>query len=85
VLTLLPDGSVIKTLTSNADVISVLVEALRTCSEGKGKMQTKTDLSLEHGDFRGMPAGLPRCAGGKMVNVQSRETDFVCHLRRRKR
>jgi hypothetical protein len=63
--TLLPDRSAIKTLISKADVISVLEEAFRMCSEGKGKMLAKTRLCLEHGDFGGMPAGLARCAGGE--------------------
>lgn len=32
-------------------------------------MPAKTYLSLEHGDFRAMPAALPGCAGLKWVNV----------------
>ena len=32
-------------------------------------MPAKTYLSLEHGDFRAMPAALPGCAGMKWVNV----------------
>ncbi len=39
------------------------------CGEGKGKMPAKTYLSLEHGDFRAMPAALPGSAGVKWVNV----------------
>lgn len=39
------------------------------CGEGKGNMPAKTYLSLEHGDFRAMPAALPGCAGMKWVNV----------------
>ncbi len=39
------------------------------CGEGRGKMPAKTYLSLEHGDFRAMPAALPGSAGVKWVNV----------------
>jgi alanine dehydrogenase len=39
------------------------------CGEGKGKMPAKVYLSVEHGDFRAMPAALPGCAGMKWVNV----------------
>lgn len=52
-----------------ADVINVVEEAFKMCGEGKGKMPAKTYLSLEHGDFRAMPAALPGCAGMKWVNV----------------
>jgi alanine dehydrogenase len=52
-----------------SDVITVVEEAFRMCGEGKGKMPAKTYLSVEHGDFRAMPAALPGCAGVKWVNV----------------
>jgi alanine dehydrogenase len=52
-----------------ADVINVVEEAFRMCGEGKGKMPAKVYLSVEHGDFRAMPAALPGCAGMKWVNV----------------
>jgi alanine dehydrogenase len=67
--TLLLDRSAIKTLIKMADVVNVVEEAFRMCGEGKGKMPAKTYLSLEHGDFRAMPASLPGCAGMKWVNV----------------
>jgi alanine dehydrogenase len=51
------------------DVIKVVEEAFRMCGQGKGSMPAKTYLSLEHGDFRAMPAALPGCAGMKWVNV----------------
>ena len=67
--TLLLDRSNIKTLISMADVISVVEEAFRMCGEGSGRMPAKTYLSVEHGDFRAMPAALPGSAGVKWVNV----------------
>jgi alanine dehydrogenase len=67
--TLLLDRHAIKALIRMADVISVVEEAFRMCGEGKAKMPAKTYLSLEHGDFRAMPAALPGCAGVKWVNV----------------
>jgi alanine dehydrogenase len=67
--TLLLDRNAIKTLIRMSDVINVVGEAFRMCGEGKGKMPAKTYLSVEHGDFRAMPAALPGCAGVKWVNV----------------
>jgi alanine dehydrogenase len=67
--TLLLDRNAIKTLIRMSDVINVVEEAFRMRGEGKGKMPPKTYLSLEHGDFRAMPAALPECAGMKWVNV----------------
>ena len=67
--TLILDRNTIKTLIRMPDVINVVEEAFRLCGEGKGKMPAKTYLSLEHGDFRAMPAALPGCAGVKWVNV----------------
>jgi alanine dehydrogenase len=67
--TLLLDRNAIKTLMRMPDVITVVKEAFRMCSEGRGKMPAKTYLSLEQGDFRAMPAALPGCAGMKWVNV----------------
>ena len=69
--TLLLDRNAIKTLMRMSDVIHVVEEAFRMCGEGKGNMPAKTYLSLEHGDFRAMPAALPGCAGMKWVNVHS--------------
>ena len=70
--TLLLDRNAIKTLIRMSDVINVVEEAFRMCGEGKGKMPAKTYLSVEHGDFRAMPAALPGCAGVKWVNVHPR-------------
>lgn len=67
--TLLLDRSAIKTLMRISDVITVVEEAFRMCGEGRGKMPAKIYLSVEHGDFRAMPAALPGCAGMKWVNV----------------
>jgi alanine dehydrogenase len=67
--TLLLDRNNIKNLIRMADVVNVVEEAFRMCGEGRGKMPAKTYLSLEHGDFRAMPAALPGSAGVKWVNV----------------
>ena len=67
--TLLLDRKAIKSLIEMSDVINVVEEAFRMCGEGGGKMPAKTYLSLEHGDFRAMPAALPGSAGVKWVNV----------------
>jgi len=67
--TLLLDRNAIKTLIKVSDVINVVEDAFKMCGEGKGKMPAKTYLSLENGDFRAMPAALPKCAGMKWVNV----------------
>ncbi|MFC1927738.1 ornithine cyclodeaminase family protein [Chloroflexota bacterium] len=67
--TLLLDRHAIEDLIRMADVINVVEEAFRMCGEGKGRMPAKTYLSLEHGDFRAMPAALPGSAGVKWVNV----------------
>jgi len=67
--TLLLDRNSIKSLIRMSDVINVVEEAFRMCGEGRGKMPAKTYLSLEHGDFRAMPAALPGSAGVKWVNV----------------
>ena len=67
--TLLLDRNAIKSLMRMSDVINVVEDAFRMCGEGRGKMPAKTYLSLEHGDFRAMPAALPGCAGVKWVNV----------------
>ena len=67
--TLLLDRNSLKNLIRMPDVINVVEEAFRMCGEGRGKMPAKTYLSLEHGDFRAMPAALPGSAGVKWVNV----------------
>jgi alanine dehydrogenase len=67
--TLLLDRNAIRTLIKMPDVINVVEGAFRMYGEGKGHMPAKTYLSVEHGDFRAMPAALPGCAGMKWVNV----------------
>jgi alanine dehydrogenase len=67
--TLLLDRHSVRALIRMADVINVVEDAFRMCGEGKGKMPAKVYLSVEHGDFRAMPAALPGCAGMKWVNV----------------
>jgi ornithine cyclodeaminase/alanine dehydrogenase-like protein (mu-crystallin family) len=63
--TLLLDRKAIKSLIEMSDVINVVEEAFRMCGEGGAKMPAKTYLSLEHCDFRAMPAALPGSAGVK--------------------
>jgi len=70
--TLLLDRNAIKGLIRMSDVIKVVEEAFKVWGEGKGSMPAKTYLSVEHGDFRAMPAALPGCAGMKWVNVHPR-------------
>lgn len=67
--TLLLDRNAVKKLMTMGDVIKAVEEAFRLCGEGKGRMPAKVYLSVEHGDFRAMPAALPGCAGVKWVNV----------------
>jgi alanine dehydrogenase len=67
--TLLLDRNAIRSLIKVSDVITVVEEAFRMCGDGKANMPPKTYLSLEHGDFRAMPAASPGCAGVKWVNV----------------
>jgi alanine dehydrogenase len=70
--TLLLDRNAIKTLMRMSEVIKVVEGAFRMWGEGRGNMPAKTYLSVEHGDFRAMPAALPGCAGMKWVNVHPR-------------
>jgi alanine dehydrogenase len=67
--TLLLDRNAVKKLMTMEDVIKAVEGAFRLCGEGKGRMPAKVYLSVEHGDFRAMPAALPGCAGVKWVNV----------------
>lgn len=63
--TLLLDRNAIQKLIQMSDVIKMVEEAFRMYGEGRGKMPAKAYLSLEHGDFRAMPAALPESAGVK--------------------
>ena len=67
--TLLLDRRAGKALPRMVYVMAVMEEAFGLCGEGGGRMLTKTYLSPEHADFGAMPAALPKCAGGKTVNV----------------
>jgi len=67
--TLFLDRRAGKALLRMVYVITVMGEAFGLCGKGRGRMPTKTYLSPEHADFGAMPATLPGCAGGKMVNV----------------
>ena len=51
------------------EVINVLEEVFRNAAYGKTKMPPKAYLTLEHGDFRAMPASIPGASGLKWVNV----------------
>lgn len=68
--TLFPDKRAGKALLRMVYVIAVTEEAFGLCGEGRGRMATKTYLSIEHAGFGAMHAALPGCAGGKIVNVQ---------------
>ena len=59
----------VKNLLNMPDVISVVENAFREWSQGKGSMPAKAYLVVEKGDFRAMPAALPGAAGMKWVNV----------------
>lgn len=67
--TLLLDRNAIRSLIEMSDVINIVEEAFRMCGEGRGKMPVETYLSLEHGDFRAVPAALSGCEGARWVNV----------------
>ena len=67
--TLLLDRSVVTTLMKMSDVVKVVEDVFRICGEGRANMPAKVYLSVEHGDFRAMPAALPGAAGMKWVNV----------------
>jgi len=67
--TLFLDRRVWKALLRMVYVVAMVEEAFGPCGAGRGRMLTKTYLSLEQADFCAMAAALPECAGGKMVNV----------------
>jgi len=67
--TLLLDRNAVNTLMKMSDVITVVEEVFRIMGEGRANMPAKLYLSVEHGDFRAMPAALPGAAGMKWVNV----------------
>ena len=50
-------------------VLAVVEKAFVDFTEGKGEMPSKVYLTVKDGDFRAMPAALPRAAGMKWVNV----------------
>ena len=59
----------IKDLLNMREVVSVVENAFREWSQGKGNMPAKAYLAVEQGDFRAMPASLPGAVGMKWVNV----------------
>ena len=67
--TLLLDRNSVNTLMKMSDVVNVVEEVFKIMGEGKANMPPKLYLSVEHGDFRAMPAALPGAAGMKWVNV----------------
>jgi len=67
--TLLLDRNSVNTLMKMSDVVHVVEEVFKIMGEGKANMPPKLYLSVEHGDFRAMPAALPGAAGMKWVNV----------------
>ncbi|MBE0431709.1 MAG: ornithine cyclodeaminase family protein, partial [Dehalococcoidia bacterium] len=67
--TLLLDRKAVNTLMKMSDVVKVVEDVFRMWGEGKANMPPKLYLSVEHGDFRAMPAALPGAAGMKWVNV----------------
>ena len=67
--TLLLDRNAVNALMKMSDVVNVVEEVFRIWGEGKANMPPKLYLSVEHGDFRAMPAALPGAAGMKWVNV----------------
>ena len=67
--TLLLDRNAVNALMKMSDVITVVEEVFRIMGEGRANMPAKLYLSVEHGDFRAMPAALPGAAGMKWVNV----------------
>jgi alanine dehydrogenase len=70
--TLLLDRNAVNTLMKMSDVVHVVEEVFKIMGEGKANMPPKLYLSVEHGDFRAMPAALPGAAGMKWVNVHPR-------------
>jgi alanine dehydrogenase len=67
--TLLLDRNRVSSLLDMPGVIKVVEQAFRDWADGKAKMPSKAYLTLNHGDFRAMPAALPGAAGVKWVNV----------------
>jgi alanine dehydrogenase len=69
--TLLLDRNAVGDLLDMTDVIRAVEEAFIAWVEGKASMPPKSYLVVEKGDFRAMPAALPRAAGVKWVNVHT--------------
>ena len=67
--TLFLDRHASRALLRMAYVIAVVKEAFGPCGEGRGRVPIKTCVSPERADFGSMPAALPGCAVGEMVNV----------------
>ncbi len=67
--TLLLDKDAVQSLLKMPDVLAAVEGAFLAWAEGKASMPPKAYLSVEHGDFRAMPAALSGCAGIKWVNA----------------
>ena len=70
--TLLISGDDVRNLLQMSAVIEAVEQAFKDLARGKAQMPPKTYLSLEHGDFRAMPAAIPGAIGIKWVNVHPR-------------
>lgn len=67
--TLILNHKAVRDLLKMPEVITVVEQAFRDWTEGKGSMPAKAYLLVDDGDFRAMPAALPEAAGVKWVNV----------------
>jgi alanine dehydrogenase len=72
--TLLLTKKEVRKLINIGEVITVVENAFRDWTEGKGEMPSKVYLTVKDGDFRAMPAALPGAAGMKWVNVHAGNT-----------
>lgn len=67
--TLLLNKNTVKDLLNMGDVLPAVEDAFRAWADGKASMPTKAYLVVEKGDFRAMPAAIPKAVGMKWVNV----------------
>jgi hypothetical protein len=64
--TLLLDRDPVKPLGKISNVINPADEAFRTCGGCRGKVPVRTQMAVDKGDFRAMPAALRWCEDMKM-------------------